>query len=53
MTPVEMRIAKRALHKVIVDVILSFDDATNEEMDEMWSYVKHLAECELSREWED
>ena len=49
MTPVEMRIAKRELHKVIVDVILSFDDATNEEMDEMWSYVKLLEECELSK----
>ena len=51
MTPVEMRIAKRELHRAIVDVILSFDDATNEEMDEMWSYVKHLAECELNKNY--
>ena len=48
MTPVEMRIAKRELHKAIADIILSFEDATNEEMDEMWNYVKHLAECELN-----
>ena len=49
MTQVKMRIAKQELHKAIVDIILSFDDTTNEEMNEMWAYVKHLAECELSR----
>lgn len=48
MTPVEMRIAKQELHKAIVDIIISFDNATNEEMDEMWNYVKTLAENELN-----
>ena len=48
MTPVKMRIAKQELHKAIVDIILSFDDITDEEMDEMWHYVKHLAQCELN-----
>lgn len=53
MTTIEMRGAKRELHKVIVDVILGYDDITNEEMDELWDYVRHLAECELDRAWED
>ena len=45
MTPVEMRIAKKELHKAIVDVILSFEP-NDEELDELWCYVKNLAEVE-------
>ena len=45
MTPIEMRIAKGELHKAIVDIILSFEP-DDEEMDELWCYVKNLAEVE-------
>lgn len=47
MTPVEMRIAKRELHKIIVDIILNFEP-NDEELDELWNYVKTLAEAELN-----
>lgn len=45
MTPVEMRTAKKELHKAIVDIIVSFEP-DDEEMDELWCYVKNLAEVE-------
>lgn len=45
MTPVEMRIAKRELHKVIVDNILIWEP-DNDELNELWDYVKTLAEIE-------
>ena len=48
MTPVEMRIAKKELHKIIVDTILIFEP-NNEEMEELWCYVKTLAEMEIKR----
>lgn len=47
MTNVEMRIAKQLLHKAIVDVIFNFDP-NDEELDELWNYVKTLAEAELN-----
>ena len=47
MTSVEMRIAKQLLHKTIVDIILNFEP-NDEELDELWSYVKTLAEAELN-----
>lgn len=47
MTNVEMRIAKQLLHTTIVNVILNFDP-NDEELDELWSYVKTLAEAELN-----
>lgn len=47
MTSVEMRTAKKMLHKVIVDTILVFEP-NDEELDELWSYVKTLAEVELN-----
>lgn len=47
MTPVEMRTAKKELHKAIVDIILIFEP-NNEELDELWNYVKTLAEAELN-----
>lgn len=47
MTSVEMRTAKQILHKVIVDAILIFEP-NDEELDELWSYVKTLAEAELN-----
>lgn len=47
MTSVEMRIAKQLLHKAIVDIILNFE-SDDEELDELWSYVKTLAEAELN-----
>jgi hypothetical protein len=47
MTSVEMRIAKQLLHKAIVDIILNFEP-NNEELDELWNYVKTLAEAELN-----
>lgn len=46
MTSVEIRTAKKMLHKVIVDTILVFEP-NDEELDELWSYVKTLAETEL------
>ena len=48
MTGVEMRTAKKMLHKVIVDTILIFEPNDNEELDELWNYVKTLAEAELN-----
>ncbi len=45
MTKVEMQTAKAELHKAIVDTILSFNPDDN-EMDELWDYVKNLAEIE-------
>ena len=45
MTTVEMRTAKKELHKAIVDIIVSFEP-DDEEMDELWCYVKNLAEVE-------
>jgi hypothetical protein len=47
MTSVEMRIAKQLLHKAIVDTILIFEP-NDEELDELWNYVKTLAEAELN-----
>ena len=47
MTSVEMRISKQLLHKAIVDIILNFEP-NDEELDELWSYVKTLAEAELN-----
>lgn len=48
MTNVEMRIAKQLLHKAIVDIILNFEP-DDEELDELWSYVKKtLGEAELN-----
>lgn len=47
MTSVEMRIAKQLLHKDIVDLILNFEP-NDEELDELWNYVKTLAEAELN-----
>ena len=47
MTSVEMRTAKQILHKAIVDIILNFEP-NDEELDELWSYVKTLAEVELN-----
>ena len=46
MTNVEMRIAKQLLHKAIVDIMLNFEP-NDEELDELWNYVKTLAEAEL------
>lgn len=48
MTNVEMRIAKQLLHKAIVDIILNFEPNNDEELDELWNYVKTLAEAELN-----
>lgn len=45
MTPVEMRTAKAELHKAIIDTLLAFNP-NDEEMDELWDYVKNLAEIE-------
>ena len=45
MTPVEMRAAKAELHKVIIDTLWDFDP-NDEELDELWDYVKNLAEIE-------
>ena len=42
-----MRIAKQLLHKAIVDIILNFEP-NDEELDELWNYVKTLAEAELN-----
>lgn len=47
MTGVEMRTTKRLLHKVIIDAILSFEP-NDKELDELWNYVKTLAETELN-----
>jgi hypothetical protein len=47
MTSVEMRIAKQLLHKAIVDIMLNFEP-NDEELDELWNYVKTLAEAELN-----
>lgn len=47
MTSVEMRIAKQLLHKAIVDLMLNFEP-NDEELDELWNYVKTLAEAELN-----
>jgi hypothetical protein len=47
MTSVEMRIAKQLLHKAIVDIMLNFEPS-DEELDELWHYVKTLAEAELN-----
>lgn len=47
MTSVEMRIAKQLLHKAIVDIILNFEP-NDEELDELWNYVKTLGEAELN-----
>ena len=47
MTSVEMRIAKQLLHKAIVDIILNFEP-NDEELDELWAYVKTLGEAELN-----
>ena len=47
MTSVEMRIAKQLLHKAVVNVILNFEP-NDEELDELWNYVKTLAEAELN-----
>ena len=47
MTNVEVRIAKQLLHKAIVDIILNFEP-NDEELDELWGYVKTLAEVELN-----
>lgn len=47
MTPVEMRTAKKELHKAIVDVILSFEP-DDEELDELWCYVRNLAITETN-----
>jgi hypothetical protein len=35
------------LHKDIVDLILGFEP-NDEELDELWNYVKTLAEAELN-----
>jgi hypothetical protein len=45
MTPVEMRAAKAELHKAIIDTLLEFNP-NDEEMNELWDYVKNLAEIE-------
>ena len=47
MAPVEMRTAKKELHKAIVDVILSFEP-DDEELDELWYYVRNLAITEIN-----
>ena len=47
MISVEMRIAKQLIHKSIVDIILNFEP-NDEELDELWNYVKTLAEAELN-----
>ena len=47
MTNVEMRIAKQLLHKAIVDIMLNFEP-NDEELDELWNYVKTLSEAELN-----
>ena len=47
MTSVEMRIAKQLLHKAIVDIMLNFEP-DDEELDELWNYVKTLAVAELN-----
>lgn len=47
MTNVEMRMAKQLLHKAIIDIILNFEP-NDEELDELWNYVKTLAEAELN-----
>lgn len=48
MTPVEMRIAKKELHKVIVDTLLMFEPE-DDEIDELWAYVETLAKFEQKR----
>lgn len=45
MTQIEIRTAKAELHKAIVDIIISFNP-NDSEMDELWDYVKNLAEIE-------
>ena len=45
MTPVEMLIANSELHKAIVDNILIWEP-DNDELNELWDYVKTLAEIE-------
>ena len=47
MTQIEVRTAKAELHKAIIDIILSFNP-NDAEMDELWDYVKNLAESEKS-----
>lgn len=47
MTSVEMRTAKQLLHKAIVDIMFNFEP-DDEELDELWNYVKTLAEAELN-----
>ena len=47
MISVEMRIAKQLLHKAIVDIILNFEP-NDDELDELWNYVKTLGEAELN-----
>lgn len=48
MTPVEMRIAKKELHKVIVDTLFMFEPE-DKEIDELWAYVETLAKFEQKR----
>ena len=47
MTNIEMRIAKQLLHEAIINIILNFEP-NDEELDELWIYVKTLAEVELN-----
>ena len=45
MTKAGMRYAKAVLHKTIVDAIVNFAP-NDEEWEELWEYVKTLAESE-------
>ena len=54
MTPVEMRIAKKELHKAIVDIILSFEP-NDEELDELADFITSMEEeqAELDEKLEE
>ena len=47
MTGAEMRNAKAELHKTIIDTIIKCNP-TDEEMDELLTYVENLAKSEKS-----